>query len=154
MRPRIVIIGGGTGGTLTANRLHRIYGDSADITVVDRDDRHVYQPGLLFVPFGLGRPGDGSFGSRHAPASGGVITSPRRGRPGRDRRAQTMSTLATAGPRYDVLVDRHRRGAVPGGDRGAHRSGLAGEGVHLLHAGRRRGAAASACAVRAAGGSW
>ena len=23
------------------------------ITVVDQDDRHVYQPGLLFVPFGL-----------------------------------------------------------------------------------------------------
>ena len=56
MRPRIVIIGGGTAGTLTANRLHRIYGDSADITVVDRDDRHVYQPGMLFVPFGLTDP--------------------------------------------------------------------------------------------------
>jgi hypothetical protein len=25
----------------------------AAIQVVDRDDRHVYQPGLLFVPFGL-----------------------------------------------------------------------------------------------------
>ena len=27
--------------------------DEAEIHVVDRDDRHVYQPGLLFVPFGL-----------------------------------------------------------------------------------------------------
>jgi sulfide:quinone oxidoreductase len=54
MKPRIVILGGGTGGTLTANRLRRLYGrDEADITVVDQDDRHVYQPGLLFVPFGL-----------------------------------------------------------------------------------------------------
>ena len=26
---------------------------AAQITVVDQDDRHVYQPGLLFVPFGL-----------------------------------------------------------------------------------------------------
>jgi sulfide:quinone oxidoreductase len=53
MPDRIVILGGGTGGTLTANRLRRRLGDSAEITVVDRDDRHVYQPGLLFVPFGL-----------------------------------------------------------------------------------------------------
>ncbi len=51
---RIVILGGGTGGTLTANRLRRLYNlDDAVITVVDQDDRHVYQPGLLFVPFGL-----------------------------------------------------------------------------------------------------
>ena len=51
---RIVILGGGTGGTLAANRLRRAYGPrAAEIVVVDRDDEHVYQPGLLFVPFGL-----------------------------------------------------------------------------------------------------
>ena len=54
MTQRIVILGGGTGGTLTANRLRRLYDrDDAEIVVVDQDDRHVYQPGLLFVPFGL-----------------------------------------------------------------------------------------------------
>jgi sulfide:quinone oxidoreductase len=58
MRPRILILGGGTGGTLTANRLRRLYGDDADVVVVDRDDLHVYQPGLLFVPFGLADPGE------------------------------------------------------------------------------------------------
>ena len=56
MGHRIVILGGGTGGTLTANRLRRALGDGAEITVVDRDDRHLYQPGLLFVPFGLAAP--------------------------------------------------------------------------------------------------
>ena len=51
---RIVVLGGGTGGTLAANRLRRAFSPSeATITVVDQDDRHVYQPGLLFVPFGL-----------------------------------------------------------------------------------------------------
>ena len=37
---RIVILGGGTAGTLAANRLDRLYGEDAEILVVDRDDRH------------------------------------------------------------------------------------------------------------------
>jgi sulfide:quinone oxidoreductase len=59
MTKRIVILGGGTGGTLTANRLHRHFKhhrsdyQQVDIVVVDQDDHHLYQPGLLFVPFGL-----------------------------------------------------------------------------------------------------
>jgi sulfide:quinone oxidoreductase len=58
MSHRIVILGGGTGGTLAANRLHKLYGDGAEIVVVDRDDLHIYQPGLLFVPFGLADPAE------------------------------------------------------------------------------------------------
>jgi sulfide:quinone oxidoreductase len=57
-RPRVVVLGGGTGGTLVANRLARRLGDDVQITVVDRDDRHVYQPALLFVPFGLSKAAD------------------------------------------------------------------------------------------------
>ena len=54
MTKRIVILGGGTGGTLTANRLRKAFSvEELQITVVDQDDRHVYQPGLLFVPFGM-----------------------------------------------------------------------------------------------------
>jgi sulfide:quinone oxidoreductase len=53
-RKRIVILGGGTGGTMAANRLRRRFdAHEAEIHVVDRDDKHVYQPGLLFVPFGM-----------------------------------------------------------------------------------------------------
>ena len=52
-----MVLGGGT-GTIAANRLRRIYGSGeAEIVVVDSDDEHVYQPGLLFVPFGLADPG-------------------------------------------------------------------------------------------------
>jgi sulfide:quinone oxidoreductase len=56
MSKRVVIVGAGTGGTLVANRLRRRQGDEIEIVVVDRDDRHVYQPGLLFVPFGVTEP--------------------------------------------------------------------------------------------------
>jgi sulfide:quinone oxidoreductase len=55
-RKHVVVLGGGTGGTMVANRLRRRFDmDELEIHVVDRDDRHVYQPGLLFVPFGLAR---------------------------------------------------------------------------------------------------
>ena len=54
MSTRIVVLGGGTGGTLGANRLRRMLPEGdAEITVVDQDNQHIYQPGLLFVPFGL-----------------------------------------------------------------------------------------------------
>lgn len=54
---RILILGAGTAGTIMANRLRRLYAAEVrdkrtSITVVDQDDEHVYQPGLLFIPFG------------------------------------------------------------------------------------------------------
>lgn len=59
MAHRIVILGGGTGGTLVANRLRRAYAlKEAAITVIDRDDRHIYQPGQVPVAFGIGQPAD------------------------------------------------------------------------------------------------
>jgi sulfide:quinone oxidoreductase len=55
----IVILGAGTAGTLMAHKLRRALAAAAwQITVVDRNDDHVYQPGLLFVPFGSYRPED------------------------------------------------------------------------------------------------
>jgi cation diffusion facilitator CzcD-associated flavoprotein CzcO len=41
-KKQIVIIGGGTGGTMAANRLRRRFAaDAAEIHVVDGDNRHV-----------------------------------------------------------------------------------------------------------------
>ena len=55
---RIVILGGGTAGTIMANRLRRLFdrdvtAGRTTITVVDQDDQHLYQPGLLLLPFGV-----------------------------------------------------------------------------------------------------
>ena len=50
---RIVVLGAGTGGTMMANKLVRALPEDAwRVTVIDRDDIHLYQPGLLFLPFG------------------------------------------------------------------------------------------------------
>jgi sulfide:quinone oxidoreductase len=54
---RVAILGAGTGGTMMANKLVRALPDDGwRVTVIDRDDVHVYQPGLLFLPFGQYRP--------------------------------------------------------------------------------------------------
>ena len=60
---RIVVLGGGAAGSNVANRLRRrfaaeIAAGVSTITVVDQDDRHIFQPGLLFVPFGVYRAHD------------------------------------------------------------------------------------------------
>jgi sulfide:quinone oxidoreductase len=53
--PQVVVVGGGTGGTIVANlvaRKHR----GAEVTMISRDSGHLYQPGLLYVPFGWVEP--------------------------------------------------------------------------------------------------
>jgi len=58
---RITILGAGTAGTTIANRLARRFSREVAagrtiITLVDQDNTHVYQPGLLFLPFGMYKP--------------------------------------------------------------------------------------------------
>ncbi|MEZ5375062.1 MAG: FAD/NAD(P)-binding oxidoreductase [Acidimicrobiales bacterium] len=56
-RTNLVILGAGTGGTLAANKLRRHYSTSElHIDIIDQNNDHIYQPGLLFVPFGLAEP--------------------------------------------------------------------------------------------------
>lgn len=56
---RLVILGAGTAGTTVANKLRRrLARDEWRITVIDRDRDHLYQPGLLFIPFGRDQAAD------------------------------------------------------------------------------------------------
>jgi len=57
MTEHIVIVGGGTGGTVLANRLAETLGPelergAVDVTLVSDDRNHVYKPVFLYVPFG------------------------------------------------------------------------------------------------------
>ena len=54
---RLLVLGGGTAGTMAVNKLRpRLARDEWQITVVDPSDTHYYQPGYLFVPFGIYQP--------------------------------------------------------------------------------------------------
>jgi len=57
MAKHIVIVGGGLAGTIVANGLCRQLGGQlrsgeVRITVLGNTDKHLYQPGLLYLPFG------------------------------------------------------------------------------------------------------
>ncbi|HEY8439016.1 MAG TPA: FAD/NAD(P)-binding oxidoreductase [Candidatus Limnocylindrales bacterium] len=57
---RVLILGGGVGGTLTANLLarklrRRISVGAASVTVVDETGHHVYQPGFMYIAMGSER---------------------------------------------------------------------------------------------------
>ncbi|WP_432559798.1 type III sulfide quinone reductase, selenoprotein subtype [Granulicoccus sp. GXG6511] len=68
----LLILGAGTAGTMVANRLRAQLDASWQVTVVDVDDRHHYQPGYLFVPFGSYAP-QRVEKSRRAQLADGVI---------------------------------------------------------------------------------
>ena len=54
---KLLILGGGTAGTMAANKLRpRLAASEWEVTVVDSATQHHYQPGYLFVPFGTYRP--------------------------------------------------------------------------------------------------
>lgn len=51
---KLVILGAGTAGTMMLNKLHKILDkEEWEITIVDQYKTHYYQPGFLFIPFGI-----------------------------------------------------------------------------------------------------
>ncbi|HEU5035887.1 MAG TPA: FAD/NAD(P)-binding oxidoreductase [Nocardioides sp.] len=99
----LLVLGGGTAGTMVANRLrHRLDAHDWKIVVVDQDDEHHYQPGYLFLPFG-GYTRDQLVKSRHRLLHDGIemVTAEI------DRVDPDAQTVALVGGRelaYDYLV--------------------------------------------------
>ncbi len=52
----LVILGYGAGGTMVATKMREMLNDDWKVTVIDRDRQHHYQPGWLFIPFGVCKP--------------------------------------------------------------------------------------------------
>jgi sulfide:quinone oxidoreductase len=51
---KLLILGAGTGGTIMVNKLAGALPRSEwQITIVDQHETHYYQPGFLFIPFGI-----------------------------------------------------------------------------------------------------
>jgi sulfide:quinone oxidoreductase len=51
---KLLILGAGTGGTIMANKMRKLLErDEWEITIVDQHRTHYYQPGFLFIPFGM-----------------------------------------------------------------------------------------------------
>ncbi|MCU0358494.1 MAG: NAD(P)/FAD-dependent oxidoreductase [Cyclobacteriaceae bacterium] len=56
---KILILGAGTAGSMMANKLYKALNPELwKITIVDKDENHYYQPGYLFIPFGVYQPED------------------------------------------------------------------------------------------------
>src|SRR5215204_531374 len=100
---RIIVLGGGTGGTLVANLLaKKLKPGEAEILVVSASSRHLYQPGWLYVPFGrqdplaLSRPLK-SLLHDHVKLRIGQVT-------GLDTAQQTVTLEGGANLPYDYLI--------------------------------------------------
>ncbi len=51
---KIIILGSGAGGTMVAQKLRKELSETEwQITIIDHDELHHYQPGWLFIPFGV-----------------------------------------------------------------------------------------------------
>jgi sulfide:quinone oxidoreductase len=109
MRPmkRIVILGGGVGGTLTANLLikklrRQVTAGEVTITVVDQTGQHTYQPGFMYIAMGgeraerLRRPERGLLDPRVDLVVGEVVKI--------DEQSQTVYLADTLPLEYDYLV--------------------------------------------------
>jgi sulfide:quinone oxidoreductase len=104
---RILILGGGVGGTLTANLLikklrRQVKAGEVTITVVDQTGQHTYQPGFMYIAMGgerasrLQRPERGLLDSRVALVIGEIEKV--------DEPTQTVHLKAGERVGYDYLV--------------------------------------------------
>ena len=75
---KVLVLGAGTAGTMMVNKLRPLLPeDDWSITIVDQEETHYYQPGFLFIPFGVYGPKDVVKPRRdYVPAGVELIVSP------------------------------------------------------------------------------
>lgn len=99
----LVIIGAGTAGTIVANKLRkRLSRDDWEMTIVEPSADHYYQPGYLFIPFGIYKADKVRRPVTDFIPDGVTLVTESVDRVDRDARSVVLSTGATLP--YDYLV--------------------------------------------------
>jgi sulfide:quinone oxidoreductase len=98
---QLLVLGAGTAGTMVANKIHKRLRDW-HVTVVDKDDVHDYQPGYLFIPFGMNSPQQVRRSKRQFLADGVEVVTGEIDRV--DPAARTVLLTSGATLHYDQLV--------------------------------------------------
>ena len=50
---RVLVLGGGSGGLVAANKVKRLLGKEVEVTLVDRNTHHEFMPAYPWVAFGM-----------------------------------------------------------------------------------------------------
>lgn len=53
MAVKVLVLGGGSGGLVAANKVKRLMREKAEVTLIDRSDYHYFMPGFPWVAFGM-----------------------------------------------------------------------------------------------------
>lgn len=56
MATKVLVLGGGSGGLVAANKVKKLLGDLVEVTLVDRNTYHEFMPAYPWVAFGLREP--------------------------------------------------------------------------------------------------
>ena len=127
MTKQILIVGGGLAGTIVANGLCRqmadeIRGNEVSVTVIGNEEKHLYQPGLLYLPFGRIREKD--LFREQSKVLNRLVTFHLDAATNIDVDAQQVTTESGKTFPYDYLViatgSRIRPDTIPGMEEGAH----------------------------------
>jgi len=127
MTKQILIVGGGLAGTIVANGLCRqlaseIRGNDVAVTMIGNAEKHLYQPGLLYVPFGRIR--EKELFREQSKVLNRLVTFHLDGATNIDVDNQQVTTESGKTFGYDYLViatgSRIRPDTIPGMEEGAH----------------------------------
>ncbi len=53
MAVKVLVLGGGSGGLVAANKVKRLMREEAEVTLIDKSDYHYFMPGFPWVAFGM-----------------------------------------------------------------------------------------------------